>query len=224
MNTQNCLVIFLLIFLGCKDTKSQSNLDCERKINLEQSIICLPKFENMTECYLNSEIKEFVDFFIPKGSLALGYYLNNETYNDFQRISDETGFDDYLLVFSTDVLSKRKSTRSEFEEFSNFDKQVKTDWNTTKKIITEKIKFLNFDKPVLIENYSINKNVFATVLMSRYQGDENDYINVTISNSIYLKDKIIFTAYYKRYDNVETIRKAKAKNDYFALRFVQDNE
>ena len=93
-----------------------------------------------------------------------------------------------------------------------------------KQIIKEKIKVLTFDKPIVIETYSNNKNVISSVIMSRILGEETELINIGITNSLFIKDKIIITVYNKHYLDIETIKDAKAKNDYFALRIIQENE
>ena len=221
MNSKYYMIVILLMVLGCKDIASQTNKDCTREINLDKTHICLPKFEKMTECYLNLTINSIVNSNVPDESLPIAYYLNDKTYKNIETIEQEV-YDDYL--FSTDVLSKQKLSRSEFEELSGFDKVLKNDWSKVKQIIKEKIKVLTFDKPIVIETYSNNKNVISSVIMSRILGEETELINIGITNSLFIKDKIIITVYNKHYLDIETIKDAKAKNDYFALRIIQENE
>jgi len=217
-------LISLLLIISCKNIETKNKAtDCTRTISLSENSICLPLFQGMTECYLNENIQKIVNNRIPKGSLGLGFYLNDKNYKEFQA-EDERFFGDYLLFFSTEVLMNRKVTYNQFSELASFDKLIKDDWTSINNILKKEADDLLFDKPVIIGTYSLDKNHSSTIILTKYRDENQDFFRITISNCYLIKNKVIFSAYNDEYTDREVVQGIKKNNDYLALRFLQENE
>ena len=217
-------IISLLLTVSCKNTETQNkSTDCSRTISLNENSICLPLFQGMEECYLKDDIQKIVNHRIPQGSLGLGFYLNDKSYNEFN-VDYKPFFGDYLLFFSTEVLINRKVTYDEFTELASFDQLIKDDWTSIKKRLDKEASDLLFDKPVIMGTYSLGKNHSSTIILTKYKEENQDFYRLTISNCYYIKNKVIFSAYNNEYTDKEIVQEIKKKNDYLALRFLQENE
>lgn len=218
------LVMFLLFTISCKNKENQNKpIDCSRTINSNEDIICFPLFQGMKECYLNEDIQKIVNNRIPKGSLGLGFYLNDKGYNEFNA-NDKYFFGDYLLFFSTEVLINRKVTYNDFTELASFDQLIKDDWTSIKQKLDKEADDLLFDKPVIIGTYSLDKNHSSTIILTKFKDENQDFYRLTISNCYYIKNKVIFSAYNDEYVDKELVKEIKKKNDFLALIFLQENK
>lgn len=217
-------LIFIVLMSSCKKTETKNkSTDCARTIHSENSSLCLPTYQGLKECYLELNIKKVVNNRIPESSLGIGFYLNDESYKAF-KAENKNFFGDYLLLFTTEALKNRNITYEEFTDLASFNQLTKDDWNTINKILIKEANDLSFDKPVIIGTYSLEENHSSTIILSKYRSKNQDFYRLTISNCYFIKNKIIFSTYNDEYTDREQVKEIKKKNDYLALRFLQDNE
>ena len=80
------------------------------------------------------------------------------------------------------------------------------------------------DKPILIEDYYVSPYVGTIQSLMKVNIGNKERIMVMALNIALVKNRIIYIAYYKDYEGTESIKNAKAKNDYFVLRFMDENK
>jgi len=196
---------------------------CERTVKLNETKFCLPLIDGMKETYTLSNVKVSIDKLLPKGSIALGYYLNNKTYENVNKLN-EIEYDDYLLVFSTELLIKDEISRKTYIDLSNFEEVYKFDWKNQKDKIEKLLKTVTVGKPAIFEKYNLSENVTTIITLNKYITNNSEVVKITIGNTFYLKNKMFITSYNYDYNGISSIRKAKEKNDYMAIRFLNENE
>jgi len=198
--------------------------DCERSVHSGDVIICLPKIDGMTECYSVPKFKSYFDNFESGSNDLLGFYLNNSTYEKF-KTKITKGFDDYFKVFVVKGTEGVRFSKSELDMMAQKMKSNYFDanWDQRKEELEKIVKNASFGKPVLLEKYSPNENARTFVVISKIQTETMEYVMAMTMNLLIVKNRLIFLTYYKDYDGQESIRKAKGKNDYIVLRFLNEN-
>lgn len=80
---------------------------------------------------------------------------------------------------------------------------------------------LRFDKPVLIEKYSLNKNSNQLITLSKNSGSE--LITLGILNNFIVKSRLLQMGFYMEYEDENSIKDAKALNDYIMEQILEAN-
>jgi len=219
-------LILLLSLIGCIsfDSGKSSAIDCDNKTNLGSVTICLPEIDGMNECYSRPNVKTMVDLLEPDASSVLAFYVNGVTYNQIDKIN-QVSFDDYFKISIAKNLMDKKADISRLDQLSkllesNF---LKKNWNKVKNNVENNFKSLSVGQPVIIETYSPHSNVESFIMLLKYQTKTSEYVMVMSMNMVLVKERLIYLIYYKEYKGLESIKEAKAKNDFVVLRLVNDN-
>lgn len=221
-----------IISIGNAETYKSSDADntqtgdCERIANWGDLEICLPKIDNMKECYLTPNVKELADKFEAKGNSVISFYLNTDTYNQVDSL-EYISYDDYFKIYATDEIKNMRLGKAELKEFadligSNF---ISKEWDSIEEKLSDDIGDFAIGVPHKIESYSPTKNVNTFVMITKYGTDtEYEYSLVMTMNLVLIKNRMIWLAYYKDFDGDESIRLAKKKNDEIILSLLKANE
>lgn len=227
------LTTISLFFFSCSKNNQQSKLEnqsksdsktCEKIVAFGDINICLPEVDGMTECYNIPIVKTLTDKFEYKGNTVLAFYLNNKTYKEVNKL-DQIVYDDYFKIYATDNLKNVKFGQAELDQGANMFEGsfLKENWDKIKGKILKDHNNISIGRPVLIESYSPHKKIKTFVIIAKYE--MNGYENVMLGtlNLILIKNRIINLAYYRKYEDEESIKKTRAKNDYIALLFFDEN-
>lgn len=226
------LMIITIIYRYSENSVDNNNLekltsvsveDCDKATHFGTQTFCLPNIENYQDISTDSL------FTFQRDNLGyeklLGYYINLDSYQNF--VQNGTFYpDDIFKVYSLKILENRDFIPEEFLTFRDeYKKQYSTEWATTEKF-SEAITQLNFDKPVLIKEYSFDKDINEKTFVSlvRAVDGNEEVITININNIILLKNKILYASYLTLYENNEDIDKAMQKNDFFMQRFIEINK
>jgi hypothetical protein len=209
-----------------ENTQNKMFEDCERQFDYGSISICLPKFNEMTECFSDLRVKESLG--INSNGLnnkVLAVYLTNETYNSIDSLNGKI-YDNYFTVYTSPKFIDQKVRKADFdyinsELLSSFGGDM---MSNLKDSINMKQSNFSIDRPLLIEKYSLADNCQTYILLSEYSKDGSVTHMNTFLNTAFIKEKVIFCAYYMIYDGNESVNKAKAKNDYLVLRFLNANK
>ena len=222
--------LFLLIFIFITNISHSQN--CEDYSYYGNIKICLPKMNNMIECYEDEDVKEWSDQF--KGSddeQILGLYmLENDYENFYSSILD--GFDQYFKIYATNSFKNIDFEKEMFELVSEeIIKVLDNEYSKVEGLINNRVDEifegeLKINKPFLLDNYKLDENINTTVSLMKLitqNAQEEDITLITILNTALIKKKIIFFAYYEYYDGPESIKKARTVNDLFGLKLMYNN-
>jgi len=217
-----------------KDTKNteenEENLQKEEKLQTKKAPcddvfswgdldICLPKIDGMIECYSSPNIKEYFNQFSDiENKTTFGFYLKNNVYNDWEKsgISTPPGpLDEYFKFF---VVNEAK----EFEIGINDMRLAMIEVESMYQSIYDDVKenYPRVGVPVFVESYFPEENVVSHVIMSKRK---DGLIQVSISNSINIKNRWIWMGYIKTYDSKESIKHAKSRSEQIISQFSIDN-
>lgn len=227
-------ILFFIAVVGCSQSGQQNNSTaetvetntvCDNSVPFGDIDICLPKIDGMTNCYSNPIVKSRADEYNYEGNSILAYYLNNSTYKQIDKLNEIT-FDDYFQIYVTNKLKGVRIGQSELNETAkNIEgNYIKENWNDLKKKVENNHNYLSIGRPVLIESYSPNNQVRTFVMLVKYQIGNNEAVILMTMNMVQIKERLIWLAYYKKYDGKESIKHAKSKNDYIVLQMMDENK
>lgn len=86
---------------------------------------------------------------------------------------------------------------------------ISENWDDLKKNIDKDLDYLTIGKPILIENYTPLEDVRSYVMIVKYQTELEEMLVVAIANIMRIKERLIWTAYYKNYEGDESIKRQK---------------
>jgi hypothetical protein len=205
-----------------------SSSNCPHSVAFGDRNICLPTIDGMTECYSDTTMKNMLDKFAVNAVL-LGFYLNNNSYQKKQDLGKE-GFDDYFIVSSDNDLMNRKINTSDLTQLDSVisDNFIKKNWDDVSSIIKKKInkyKFaISFDKPLLIDSYSLNENIHSRLFLTKLLSGNDEIVMICDADFCIIKNRLIHMFYYKKYDGEQSLKDARSKNDYIALAVINENK
>jgi len=202
--------------------------NCPHSVRFGNISICLPTIDGMTECYSDTTMKNMVDKF-GVNAVLLGFYLNNKSYQNKQNLEKE-GFDDYFLLSSDSDLMNRTIHTSDLTQLDSVisGSFIKKNWDDVSSMVKKKInkyKFaISFDKPVLIESYSLNENIHSRLFLTKFLSGNDEIVMICDADFCTIKNRLIHMFYYKKYDGVQSLKDARAKNDYVASSIINENK
>lgn len=227
-------LLTIILLLGCTSSvKNDSNTssqpsetqpECDKSVSFGGVNLCLPSIDGMTECYSLPIVKALADRTEYEKNSVLAYYLNNEVYKQVDRLNDIT-FDDYFKIYIVNGLKDTKVVQSDLDRMADMmeDNFIKKNWSDIKQKSEAAFGFLSIGKPVFMESYSPHKNVRTQVMLIKYQMENYEKVVLSIINFIMLKQRLICMAYYRDYENPESVIDFKSKNDYIVLSIMEEN-
>jgi len=207
------------------DQSGEIQSDCLKEVSFGDMDFCLPGIEGMTECYSSPKVKERADAFNYEGNSILGYYLNNETYQQMESL-DSISYDDYAQVYVTNNLKGIKVGQAELEQMANTmgSDFIQENWSDMQRKLEHSYDDLSIGTPVLVENYSPHSKVKSFVMISKIKTQKEEAVMLMTLNIVEMKERLIWLAYYKFYDGEESIKAAKTRNDYIIGRLMEVNK
>ena len=229
-------IFILLISCGSKSSDNVTNdeytkidyvqNDCDNQVSFGDISICLMNIDGMKECYSNPLVKVYMDQFKIAQNDIFGIYLNDNVYSEVEKLG-EFPFDDYFKVYSMAVIKNMSLDHEKLEFIALETERAFTKKWTDLESLLKKSKIndlgISFDRPIILESHWPNKDIKSYVCLAKIESNGvSDFLVMTLNLAL-IKDKVIFYAYYKHYDGQESIEKAKAKSDYFGLKFYEAN-
>ena len=216
------LIIFLSIITQAI-TAQEGN--CQRTATFGDVGICLPLITGYTEGYLDEFVKPMADATESPMNSVLGFYLNNETYNSRAALGT-FAFDDYFKVYGTNELQNVPIDGTMLNDMadlmnSNF---IARNWSELKDAAGPIASMIDIGTPVVIENYNLNDKSFTSIMLVKYQTDEDHSFLMTMSiNGIQMQDRVIWMAYYLEYFDDNTVTQLKLANNKILTRLQESN-
>jgi hypothetical protein len=227
--------VFFLLFvvvLGCNDSNQENNTAkessastaCKNEKSFGDVSICLAEIDGMTECYGNPKVEAHSNQFRYEGNEILGMYFNDKTYARIDSLG-YFSFDDYVKVYAVKQLKGIKVGKAELDKMKDMmeGNYIKENWADIKSKLQNNYAYLSIGKPVFLESYAPSERIRSLVFLMKMQVEEEEEITVMTVNLAEVKERLIYYAYYLNYNGEESLKKAKAKSDYFGLRFTEEN-
>ncbi len=196
---------------------------CKHFINYGETFICLPEIEGMKECYSLPNVKAKADSFEYKENSILGFYLN-EYYYQQVNVINEIKLDDYFKIYVVKNTEDTNINESDLNRLAkSTESMLKRRWDVLTNKLDEIKYFGSLDEPILIDSYTPNKDARSFLVFMKYRSD-SETIFVAGLNLINIKNRLIYLAYYKVYENEKSFHTARAKNDYLVLKLLDENK
>lgn len=201
-----------------------SGLECSRSAEFGGTSFCLPEIQGLKECYPHPKVKLIADATRGPGNTIMGFYLADTTYAKVDQL-DQQVFDNYGKMFSFDGAKNMVADQAGLDELANVvsSQFVEENWETIKEKIEGQIDFANFSQPVLLEKYALGEKARVTIAMLNISTSEIQKTVVMPLTMMNLKNRYIAFAYYRFYENPETIQQAKRKNEEIIARILEEN-
>lgn len=201
------------------------NKSCEKLVDVSNREICLPEIDGMKECYDIPAVKLKADKFENSGNSILGFYVTNDVY---KRIDDFEGItlEEYFKIYVVNNMKDKEYDLSQLNEMGMIIENsfIKDNWDKLKTEVEKSHSYLSIGQPVLIEKYNPNEQTRTYLLIVKIESQGVEYIMLMSVNIILIKDKIIWLAYYKKYEDRESIDIVKSSNDNIVLKFADVNK
>ena len=219
-------LIALLALFSCSNSGQNNNStdNCDNKAKYGKIDICLPIIDGMKECYSLPNVKEYADRFGQEASILLAFYINDETYEQVSMINELT-FDDYFRISGAKSLADAEAGQFHLNKMADMveSNYFKKHWSEIKNNVEKYFDNISFGQPVLIDSYSPHTDIRTFILLIKFQGEDFEYVMISSSNMMLIKERLIYLNYYKLYDGEESVKNLKAKNDYMVLRLMDEN-
>jgi len=215
------ILILPFLFLQCSQSKKQKT-DCSTTAKIYQTEICLPNLKGLTNISKNKKYESYIKQFTIQGNEMLAFYLDNSLINEAN-----TPKYNYASVYINSQL-KKDINKSVFKEMSNTMGSYLKKTNNLETIIKEiernYLKNISLDNPVVIDSYSLNKDIKTYLLLGKMIEHNNEIVTLTTLNLMYIQNKMVLSNYIIKYNNSNSINEIKQKNDYFVMRILDANE
>jgi len=217
------IIVFLafVILTGCstKDNKSEGNSALYGYVNIR-----LPRINGMTECRMHPNVQIITKNYLETGPV-LGYYLNNDTYKQIDRLSEIT-YDNYFMIYGDYQRENYRAVEDELQIVENNLQLTLFEGENFEQIssrIDEAYGTITAGKPALLEKYSPQPNVRTMVMLMKYKNENGESSVVSAINFILVKNRILNLAYYMTYNGGKSIDLLKEKNNEAVKKLLEIN-
>lgn len=220
------LLVLTIFALTSKILIAQTASDnpCIKKENYGNIEVCLPEINGMVECYETDAVKARVKRFDDANPI-LGYYITEQLFSQMDRF-EVLFLDEYFKIYVVDKLKDTDIGEKEWEEISNFfdENYMSEKWENMKAEIENRYENLKIGMPVIIESYELSENSKTYLMVSRVVNNDKEYVILMTMNLVEVKDRLIWIAYYKSYEDENSIGRIKSGSDHVVKVFMKANE
>ena len=217
------LIVFLCFILltdcSTKDTKSETNSALYGYVNIR-----LPKIKGMIECSTHPNVQQITRNYLETGPV-LGYYLNNDTYKQIDRLSEIT-YNNYFMIYGDYQRENYRAVEGELEIVESNLQRTLFEGENFEQIssrIDEAYGTITAGKPALLEKYSPQPNVRTMIMLMKYKNENGESSVVSAINFILVKNRIVNLAYYMTYSGGKSIDLLKEKNNEAVKKLMEIN-
>lgn len=212
MKHYKILLVFLICVASC--IKAQDN-NCSRITYFGEKEVCLPIIDGYNECYNHPTIKYIADNTEVAVNAVLGYYLNDENYEERDSLEGVL-FDDYFKIYATKELSDYNADQEDLKQMKtmlagNF---IQKNWDEMKEDIADAGIQAQIDTPTVIKSYQLNDDSFTNLMVANYNIEGQEPYTMSIAlNGILINEQFIWMAYYLIYTEEKTIEQLQINSD-----------
>lgn len=205
-----------------------SAIVCDTLIAWDSINFCMPHMPGMVEASQLEALQPAIDLVESGMNSIMAYYLPDSVYAHFE-LHNMMGYDKYAVVFAVDALKGLPVGEYELAYFSEaiqsaFDGES---WESISDELEESIDNMEFNTPVIAENYSPDKRVKSTVVLMDINVDVGmGAAKVTVCavmNVVLVNSRALILTYYEKYEGKKSIKQAKERNEEILNAFLTAN-
>ncbi|MDR2232596.1 MAG: hypothetical protein LBE56_05660 [Tannerella sp.] len=219
----NRVVVLLSIIMlaGCSGNVNKS---CNNSALYGYVNICLPEIKGMTECRTNTNVQQIIAQYLTTGPV-LGYYLNDETYSQIEKLSEIT-FDNYFMIYGDYQRENYRAVPTDLEVIEKNLEQTLFEGKNFEQIsskVEEAYGTITAGQPALLEKYIPQSNVRTMIVLMKYKNESTESSILSAINFILLKNRVLNLAYYVSYNGGKSIDILKEKNNEVVAKLISAN-
>ena len=226
----NRLIILTVFLLSSILTFSQSS--CLRTYELNSKSICIPKFDELAECYSNEFFSLYADMLRgTKDEIILAFYMSKSDSINFLSnvLSEQIVLNDlYCKIYSSETSNNFNVRDSDLDLVLEASINIMQQVDTTK-FFTDSMNSvlaesnIVFHRPLLLDHYKLQDNI-RTILSILIFSENNSISKMTVSmHLIAVKNRLIFIATYEQFKDFNSLKKLEEKSNSFAKQFLNNN-
>ncbi len=211
--------------LGMIYTPEMAKKSSCQLINIGDVEVCIPLLTGMQNCYDNPKFKNRIDQLRTEGNIIYAYFMNDSLIRVAHKNPNYIVVSDCIKVFSLDKMKdfdfpSKKLDVTYTATTSEYKKDI---FNKAVDIVDDKLKLLEIDQPVIIDEYQPHKNIRTAVLLMRSLLENKETYTIMVTNVMSIKRRLLYFVYYYNYVGPESLAFAKSKSDFFGLRIIKLN-
>jgi hypothetical protein len=206
---------------GCSGNVNKS---CNNSALYGYVNICLPEIKGMTECRTNTNVQQIIAQYLTTGPV-LGYYLNDETYSQIEKLSEIT-FDNYFMIYGDYQRENYRAVPTDLEVIEKNLEQTLFEGKNFEQIsskVEEAYGTITAGQPALLEKYIPQSNVRTMIVLMKYKNESTESSILSAINFILLKNRVLNLAYYVSYNGGKSIDILKEKNNEVVAKLISAN-
>jgi hypothetical protein len=231
------LNLFLLILIiGCSKYQTNDNINnslnqipinknCDSIFQFGKYTLCVPKIYGMHNVIHNPQSKEYIQSKNYPGNMYVAYYVNDKIYKNLEILYDDQ-FDDFFQIYVTISNTDKIVNNIDLQSINKKAKEYVNSLNW--EYLKDKLENLNenniFEKPIIVESYSLSSNSIQNVTLITVTKDNTQKNMVAIGNMIIVKNRLFYAIYYYYLRNPKSIVEAKKRNDEIMLQVLKLNK
>lgn len=225
MKKTNVFFTIIMVFCICNFAIAQlKSNNCKKSVDFGNINICMPDIDGMIECYNKPIVKEFLDKQNPTENPIFAFYLKKSDFNNIKAL-ESNAIEDYFVIYGLNKMKNVSIDNTTLNSISNIIENgfIKENWESIREKIKNNYFSFTYGRPVLIQSYSLNSKMKTFVLLSKNNNEDEEKIQVQVMNYIQIKKRLISLSYYLDYRDENSLKFAKAKNDYITLLLLEEN-
>ena len=154
----------------------------------------------------------------------LGVYLNDTLFLKLQNEPIKTLMTEYIKVYGTPVMKNKNFSSSYFNEI---ERQLRSNseivpWESAMRSLNKNSN-LQLGKPSLIEIYQPDEKIKSIIYFGDYYYMGESGKILWTANMCVIKNRLIYFAYYLKFDGIKTKEILKLKSNAFGKAFIKLN-
>lgn len=238
-------ILFVCCFYSCGSNVNvvKELKNCQHSKFYDQSEICLPEVEGLSECSENPQISKRLGFQVVKNNIILGVYFPDSTLEKIEKYDVDQNaakpLFGYFKLWGNRELSVQDFNEYEFRQLSKqFINSIRIEDSFVLKLqitlsglslfpllgeVSSSLEINSFfSEPVQLENYTNSKNSTTIVYLVNHPTQLGLLVLGTL-NILKIDNKVIFYSYYQDYLNETSVADAKKQNDKFGREILKSN-
>lgn len=228
------LLIYVLS-IGCtlheqKDTSNdqiENNLEsCDNSVEYGDISICLPEISNYKECFENKYVRERANEEAEiLNDEIIGVYLTDSLFLKNQKEPIKTLWTEFIKIYGTPEMKNKNFSSSYFNEVESIlrgNSEI-VPWDSAVKSVNDRRKNLKLGKPALIEIYQPDEKIKSIIYLGDYKYMSESGKMLWTANMCVIKNRLIYFAYYLKFEGSQTKDILKLKSNAFGKAFIKLN-
>ncbi|UOE39152.1 hypothetical protein [Chryseobacterium oryzae] len=233
-------ILFLILAVSCSKSQNNVSIDnslntntntnptkknCDNSFQFGKSTLCVPKIKGMHNIILNPQSKDYIQSKNYPGNTFVAYFVNEKIFQNLEKLYEDQ-FDDFFQIY---VTNSNDDIDVNNEYLNSINERAKEYVNSSNwKYLKSKLEDINknnvFEKPIIVENYSLTPNSIQNVTLVSIKSGTNQRNMIAVGNMFIVDNRLFYATYYHNFQNYKSIEEAKERHDEIMLQVLKSNE